>query len=254
MRLKDKVVIITGAASGMGLAMATRFTQEGALVVAGDYNQQRLDEAVAKISADGGQISACLGDISKQESAECLIDTAIKTYGRINVLVNNAGVMDHFDGVAELSNEMWRRVLGINLDGPMYTMRAAIPHMIQNGGGHIVNIASTAGISGGAAGAAYTASKHALVGLTKSTAWLYAPQGIRCNAIAPGGTKTNIGESMNQALLNPMGAARTGQFSALIPLFLEASDIAALALFLASDESHFLNGTIIPADGGWKAL
>jgi NAD(P)-dependent dehydrogenase (short-subunit alcohol dehydrogenase family) len=254
MRLQGKVAVITGAASGMGLAMATLFAAEGAAVVMGDYNLPRLEEAVAKISAAGGAITYCHGDIAQQASAECLIDTAIKTHGRVNVLVNNAGVMDHFDGVAELSNELWRRVMGINLDGPMYTMRAAIPHMISNGGGHIINIASTAGISGGAAGAAYTASKHALVGLTKSTAWLYAPQGIRCNAIAPGGTKTNIGESMNAALLNPVGMARTGQFSALIPLMLEASDIATLALFLASDESHFLNGTVIPADGGWKAL
>ncbi len=254
MRLKDKVVIITGAASGMGLAMATLFAREGALVVAGDYNQKRLEEAVATIAADGGAISSCLGDISKQESAECLIETAMKAHGRIDVLVNNAGVMDNFDGVADLTNEMWRRVLGINLDGPMFTMRAAIPHMIKGGGGRIINIASTAGISGGAAGAAYTASKHALVGLTKSTAWIYAPQGIRCNAIAPGATKTNIGESMNPAMFNPVGSARTGQFAALVPLYLEASDIATLALFLASSESHFLNGTIIPADGGWKAL
>jgi NAD(P)-dependent dehydrogenase (short-subunit alcohol dehydrogenase family) len=254
MRLQDKVVIITGAASGMGLAMATRFAGEGATIVAGDVNQERLDAAIASIRDAGGTISACQGDISKQENAECLIDSAMKEYGRIDVLVNNAGVMDNMDGVADLTNEMWKRVMGINLEGPMYTMRAAIPHMVEHGGGSITNIASTAGISGGAAGAAYTASKHALVGLTKSTAWLYAPQGIRCNAIAPGGTKTNIGESMNQAMLNPIGAARTGQFAALIPLMLEASDIAALALFLATDEGHFMNGAVIPADGGWMAL
>jgi NAD(P)-dependent dehydrogenase (short-subunit alcohol dehydrogenase family) len=254
MRLQGKVVIITGAASGMGLAMAKRFTQEGAAVVAGDWHEARLNAAIDEIKAAGGEITGCQGDISQQDAAECLVTKAISTYGKLDVLVNNAGVMDHFDGVADLTNEMWRRVMGINLDGPMFTMRATIPHMIANGGGHIVNIASTAGISGGAAGAAYTASKHALVGLTKSTAWLYAPQGIRCNAIAPGGTKTNIGESMNQVQLNPTGFARTGQFSALIPMFLEASDIATLALFLASDEGHFLNGAIIPADGGWKAL
>lgn len=254
MLLEGKVVIVTGAASGMGLAMATRFAKEGASVVAGDFHQQRLEAAVAHIGGEGGKIVSCLGDISKQESAECLVETAIESFGKIDALVNNAGVMDHFDGVADLTNDLWRRVMGINLDGPMFTMRAAIPHMLRNGGGRIVNIASTAGLSGGAAGAAYTASKHALVGLTKSTAWLYGPQGIRCNAIAPGGTKTNIGESMNQALLNPIGAARTGQFAALIPLMLEASDIAALALFLIEDESHFVNGTIIPADGGWMAL
>lgn len=129
MRLQGKVAVITGAASGMGSAMATLFAAGKAAVVVGDYNLPRLEEAVAKISAAGGAISYCRhGDIAQQESAERRIDTAMSTHGRVNVLVNNAGVMDHFDGVAELSNEMWRRVMGINLDGPMHTMRAAIPH------------------------------------------------------------------------------------------------------------------------------
>jgi NAD(P)-dependent dehydrogenase (short-subunit alcohol dehydrogenase family) len=254
MRLQDKVAVITGAASGMGLAMATRFAQEGAKIVAGDWNEERLAEAVASIESGGGTITAAPGDIADQATAEALVDLAIDTYGRIDILCNNAGVMDYMQGVGELSDDIWRRVLGINLDGPMFTSRRAVPRMIAQGGGSIINTASTAGISGGAAGAAYTVSKHALVGLTRNTAWMYAQQGIRCNAICPGGTRTNIGETMPQDRLDPTGAARAGAFAQLIPAILEPSDIANLALFLASDESRHINGAIIPADAGWKAV
>lgn len=254
MRLEGKVTVITGAGSGIGLAMATLFASEGAQVVAGDWNAQRLDEAVATIKNSGGAIVGAQGNIADQEAAEGLVDLAVSTYGRIDVLVNNAGVMDYMQGVGELSNDMWRRVLGINLDGPMFTCRRALPHMVEQGRGSIVNVASTAGISGGAAGAAYTASKHGVVGLTRSTAWMYATRGVRCNAICPGGTKTNISETMPQDRLDPIGAQRAGAFASLIPAFLDPIDIANLALFLASDESRYINGAIIPADGGWKAL
>lgn len=254
MRLPGKVAIITGAASGMGLAMATRFAAEGASIVAGDWNSQRLDNAVEAIRANGGTIVGAHGNIAEQPVAEGLVDLAISTYGHLDILVNNAGVMDYMEGVAELSDDIWRRVLGINLDGPMFTSRRAIPHMIKQGSGSIINIASTAGISGGAAGAAYTASKHALVGLTKSTAWMYATKNVRCNAICPGGTNTNIGETMLASRIDPAGYARAGAFGALIPAMLEPTDIATLALFLASDEARFINGAVIPADAGWKAL
>jgi NAD(P)-dependent dehydrogenase (short-subunit alcohol dehydrogenase family) len=142
---------------------------------------------------------------------------------------------------------------GLNLDGPMFTSRRAIPHMIGHGGGSIINIASIAGISGAAAGAAYTAAKHALVGLTRNTAWMYAPQRIRCNAICPGGTITNISETMTTERVDVAGSERLRGFSALQSAMLKPTDIAALALFLASDESRYINGTIIPADAGWKA-
>jgi len=124
------------------------------------------------------------------------------------VLCNNAGVMDYMQGVGELSDDIWRRVLSINLDGPMFTCRRAVRYMLTHGGGSIINVGSTASLHGGAAGAAYTASKHALVGLTRSTAWMYAKKGIRCNAICPGGTATNIGETMPQDRLDAAGAAR----------------------------------------------
>jgi NAD(P)-dependent dehydrogenase (short-subunit alcohol dehydrogenase family) len=253
MQLTGKVAVITGAGSGMGLAMARLFAAEGASVVAGDWHQQRLDEAVASIQADGGTICGLQGNIADRETAEQLVDQAVSSYGRLDILCNNAGVMDYMHGVGELADDVWRRVLSINLDGPMFTSRRALPHMLQQGSGSIINIASTAGISGGAAGAAYTASKHALVGLTRNTAWMYAQRGVRCNAICPGGTKTNIGESMAPDRIDQVGMARAGAYSALIPAMLEPGDIAALALFLASDASRMINGAIIPADAGWTA-
>lgn len=253
MQLEGKVAVVTGAASGMGLAIATLFAAEGAKIVAGDWNQQRLDAAVAAIQSSGGTIVGLQGNIADKAVAEQLVDHAVSAYGRIDILCNNAGVMDYMQGVGELEDDVWRRVLGINLDGPMFTSRRAIPHMLRQGGGSIINTASTAGISGAAAGAAYTVSKHGLVGLTRNTAWMYAKRGIRCNAICPGGTRTNIGETMAPDRLDPAGLERTGAFAALIPATLEPTDIAALALFLASDASRYINGAIIPADAGWKA-
>lgn len=254
MRLQDKVVVVTGAASGMGLAMATRFADEGAKVVAGDWNEERLIEAVDCIKAHGGEITGVPGNIAEQETAENLIDVAIETYGGLDVLCNNAGIMDYMAAAGELDNETWRRVLGVNLDGPMYTTRRAVQYMLEHDGGSIVNVASTAGNHGGAAGTAYTVSKHGLVGLTRSTAWMYAKRGIRCNAIAAGATKTNIAESMPREKLDPAGAMRASEFAALIPGYLVPEDIAALALFLASDESRNISGAIIPADAGWDAV
>ena len=254
MKLQGKVAVITGAASGMGLAMATRFAAEGASVVAGDWNAERLGAAVKQIQADGGTIVGAQGNIADQAAAEGLIEQALNTYGGLHILVNNAGVMDYMQGVGELADDVWRRVLGINLDGPMFTSRRAVQHMLAHGGGAIVNVASTAGLHGGAAGAAYTASKHALVGLTRSTAWMYAKRGIRCNAICPGATMTNIAESMPQERLDLTGAQRAAEFAGLVPAYLEPTDIAALALFLASDEARYINGAIIPADGGWDAV
>jgi NAD(P)-dependent dehydrogenase (short-subunit alcohol dehydrogenase family) len=253
MRLQGKVAVITGAGSGIGRAMATRFAAEGASIVAADWNAQRLDEVVASLRANGGTAVGAQGNIAEQATAEGLIELAISSYGRLDILCNNAGVMDYMQGVAELSDDIWRRVLSINLDGPMFASRKAIPHMIAQGSGSIINTASTAGISGAAAGAAYTASKHALVGLTRNTAWMYASKGIRCNAICPGGTATNIAETMPADRMDAEGSARAGAYAALIPAFLDPGDIAHLALFLASDESRHINGAIIPADAGWTA-
>jgi NAD(P)-dependent dehydrogenase (short-subunit alcohol dehydrogenase family) len=253
MRLAEKVAVITGASSGIGLAIATRFAAEGAAIVAGDWNAARLQAAVDQLRAAGGTIVGQQGNIAERVAAEDLVDLAAATHGRLDILVNNAGVMDYMQGVGELSVEVWRRVLGVNLDGPMFTMRRAVQQMQRQGSGSIINIASVGGLHGGAAGAAYTVSKHALIGLTRNTAWMYARQGLRCNAICPGATATNIAETMPSDRLDPAGAARAAEYAALIPAVLDPSDIAALALFLASDESRHINGAIISADAGWTA-
>lgn len=251
MRLEGKVAVITGAASGMGRAMAELFVAEGAKVVAADWNAEALDGAVAEVGANGGAITGIQGNVADQAQAEAIIDKAIESYGRLDILCNNAGVMDNNHGAADLTNEMWERVLGINLNGPMYLTRKAIPAMLASGGGVIVNTASVAGVGGGAAGLAYTVSKHGLVGMTKQTAFRYAQEGIRCNAIAAGAVETNIMASVDSNKMDPAGSARCQTYYAAIPGQLKAVDIAQLALFLASDEAKMINGAIIPADAGW---
>lgn len=253
MRLDAKVAVITGAGSGMGRAMALRFAAEGAVVWGADWHQEPLEETCRLVREAGGSMMGVPGDVSDRAQAEAIIAAARERDGRLDVLVNNAGVMDLDQGAAELDDAMWQRVLGVNLTGPMFLTRAAIPVMLDSGGGSIVNVASVAGMGGGAAGLAYTVSKHGLVGMTKQTAWRYGPEGIRCNAIAAGAVKTNIMESVDATRMDPAGMARSQAWYAAIPRQLQPGEIADLTLFLASDESRGVNGAIIPADGGWLA-
>jgi NAD(P)-dependent dehydrogenase (short-subunit alcohol dehydrogenase family) len=253
MRLQGKTAVITGAGSGMGRAMALLFGKEGARIVAADWHQDTLDAVVAELTRAGAEVAGVRANVAEQRDSEAMVDKAVEAFGRIDILVNNAGVMDLFQPVADTGNDVWRRVLSINLDGPMFAMRRAIPKMLEKGGGAILNIASVAGIGGGAAGAAYTASKHALIGLTLNAAWMYARRGIRCNAIAAGGVATNIMQSVDQTKLDQAGLAVLGPYHALMPAQLEPMDIANLALFLVSDEARYINGAIVPADAGWLA-
>lgn len=250
MRLKDKVAVVTGAGSGMGLAIARLFVEQGAKVVAADWHADAINAAVAAI---GGGIVGITANVAEEDQCVAMVDKAVSAFGRIDILVNNAGVMDLFQSVADVDNATWRRCLSVNLDGPMFAMRRAVPLMLKQGSGSIVNISSVAGLGGGSAGAAYTASKHALIGLTRSTAFQYAKLGLRCNAIASGGVATNIMQSVDQSQLDQAALGRIGAYHAANPGMLEPIDIANLVLFLASDESRHINGAIIPADMGWTS-
>ena len=253
MRLKDKVAVITGAGSGMGRAMANLFSSEGAKIVAAEWNAESLDAVVAEIRAAGGEVVGVQGNVALEADDAKIIETAVATFGTVDVLCNNAGVMDVNQAVGEVTNEMWERVLGVNLNGPMFLSRLAVPIMSAKGSGSIVNTASVAGVSGAAAGVAYTVSKHGIIGLTRNTAWVYGPSGVRCNAIAAGAVQTNIMQSVDPTKMYPTGSARYQLYYGCIPAQLEAIDIANLALFLASDDARYINGAIIPADAGWTA-
>lgn len=250
MRVKDKVAVVTGAGSGMGLAIARLLVEQGAKVVAADWHGDAVATAAAAI---GGSIVPMTVDVSDEVQCSGMVDRAVAEFGRIDILLNNAGVMDLFASVADVDNQTWLRVLAVNLDGPMYAMRRAVPLMLGQGGGAIVNIASVAGLGGGSAGAAYTASKHGLIGLTRSTAFQYAKSGLRCNVVASGGVSTNIMQSVDQARLDQAALGRLGAYHAVNPGMLEPIDIANLVLFLASDEARYINGVVLPADMGWTS-
>ncbi len=253
MRLQGKVALITGAGSGMGRAMAVRFAAEGAKVVAAEWNEKTLHEVVETIRGQGGTAHGVQGNVADREAAEGMVQAALDTYGTLDILMNNAGVMDVNQGVGELDDETYRRVMGINVDGPVFTSRAAVKHMAEVGHGVIVNSASVAAVSGAAAGAAYTMSKHAVIGLTRSTAYVYGPKGIRCNAIIIGAVKTNIQQSVDMSKMDPYGSQRFQAYYGLIPAQLEPEDVANVGLFLASDEAKMVNGALVEADGGWRA-
>ncbi|MEK5389491.1 SDR family oxidoreductase [Margalitia sp. FSL K6-0131] len=251
MKLENKVAVVTGAASGMGKAIAELYAKEGAKVIVADLNAEGAKAVADGITNNGGVAMAIQANVAKLEDIENMIDTAVKEYGTLDILVNNAGIMDGFEPVGDINDERWDLIFDINTKGVMRAMRKAIPIFLEKGNGVIVNIASTGGLNGAHAGAAYGASKHAVVGLTKNTGYMYANKGIRCNAIAPGGVETNIAASMKN--INEFGFDRTKAVQGVMPRTGKPEEIAKVALFLASDESSFVNGTVVVADAGWTA-
>ena len=237
----------------MGKAIAIIFAAEGSKVVAADINQARLDELKREISEKGGEVTTLIANMAHEEDIETMIQLAITTYGTLDILVNNAGIMDNFQPVSELDNNTWEKVMKINVEGPFKSMRSAIKIFLTKGKGNIINICSIGGLKGGVAGAAYTASKHALVGLTKNTGYMYSKSGIRCNGIAPGAVNTSIVETIDMTKITPLVNDRIMTGMALNPRTGESSEIANAALFLGSDESSFINAQILVADGGWSA-
>ncbi|WP_033340539.1 SDR family NAD(P)-dependent oxidoreductase [Catenuloplanes japonicus] len=236
-RFDGKTVIVTGAASGIGRATASRILREGGRVIAVDLAEDRL----SGLDGDAVPIGA---DITSQDS----IDRIVAAAGpRIDGLANVAGIPDDFSPAHLVTDAMWDRVFAVNVDGPFKLIRAVLPAMIDAGRGAIVNVASEAALRGNSAGLAYTAAKHAVVGITKNTAFMYGPHGVRVNAVAPGGVATGMAAGTSEE-----GRARLGPFLALIPGVALPEHLAASITFLLSDDGVNLNGVILPSDGGWS--
>jgi NAD(P)-dependent dehydrogenase (short-subunit alcohol dehydrogenase family) len=244
-RFAGQTVIVTGAGSGIGRATASRVAREGGRVIAVDISAERLDEFVGEHS--GADIVPVAGDITDDAAIAAIVAAAGE---RIDGLANIAGIMDDMTPIGEVTDAVWERVFRINVTGTMKLTRAVIPTMLAQAKGSIVNTASEAALRGSAAGVAYTASKHAVAGLTKSSAFMYGPSGIRVNAVAPGPTITNIEASF----ASPLGAERVQLAMTVLPDAVEADALAASITFLLSDDGVNVNGVVLPSDGGWSAV
>lgn len=248
MRFEGKCVVVTGASSGMGRKIALDFAKEGATVIAVARRLERLEEIAKEAESFAGKILPYQGDISQEEVNNGMIDYAVKECGKLDVLVNNAGIMDEFTPIGELTDELFNKVMAVNLNGPIYAMRKAVQVMLeQETKGNIVNIASIGGVCGARAGVAYTASKHAIVGATKNTAYMYAGK-IRCNVVCPGGVETEVMNSQTNISQFGVGRIMAG-LDTSIPAG-KVEDISTAVLYIASDDAKFMTGAEIVIDGG----
>ena len=244
-RFDGKTAIVTGAGSGIGKAIAQRLLAEGGTVIASDVSADRLSEFAAEAQTD--RLRTVVSDVTVEADIAQLLDAA---GGVVDVVANNAGIMDGFYPVAEVPDDVWQRVFDINVTGVMRLSRAVLPGMVERGSGAIVNTASAAGLRGNAAGAAYTASKHAVVGLTKHSAYMYGRQGVRVNAVAPGGVATNVdGSFQSEYAAKLMGPA----FQAIGLAPATPEELASAITWLLSDDAANVNGVILASDGGWSA-
>ncbi|NYF15277.1 NAD(P)-dependent dehydrogenase (short-subunit alcohol dehydrogenase family) [Microbacterium sp. AK009] len=243
-RFAGETVIVTGAASGIGRATTNRIAREGGRVVAVDISAQRLAELAA--SLPGTELVTVAGDVTRQDD----IDAVVAAAGdRIDALANVAGVNDDFSPLHETTDDMWDRVIEINLTGSFKLTRAVLPAMLAAGRGSIVNVSSEAGLRGNASGNAYTVSKHGVIGMTRSAAFMYGPDGIRVNAVAPGGVATGIPMAAHPS---ERGLARLTPFQRQIPSIATAEQLAASITFLLSDDGVNINGAVLTSDGGWS--
>lgn len=251
--LSGRCAIITGGGSGIGRAMAVTLAGAGASVAVVDVVSERASETVAQIEQSGGAGIAISADITREDIVEKFVADLATTWGRIDILCNNAGIADYMVPPAETSTELWNRIIAVTLTGQFFVTRPVLKHMIKQKSGSIINTGSTAGLRGATSGIAYTSAKHGMVGFTRHIAWFHASDGIRCNAICPGSTATNITEGKDLSSFDPEGVKRLMPVLAASGPAADPQYCANLALFLASDAAMHVNGTIIPVDGGSTA-
>jgi meso-butanediol dehydrogenase/(S,S)-butanediol dehydrogenase/diacetyl reductase len=252
MKLKGKVALITGAGTGMGTEMARSFVMEGAKVCITGRRQAMLDKVVQTLPP--GTIIACSGDVTRWDDAQRMVQTAIGFGGKLDVVVNNAAI-DPGGSVVDIDPEVWRTVMDINVNGPFLIMKAAIPAMIQNGGGSIINMASLGGVRCLPGMSAYCTSKAALIMMTQQVALDYGPSKIRCNVICPGATRTESLEGALAPLAKALSTDVDGivtRLTANVPLRRGAmpAEMCGPCVFLASDDSSFITGAVLMVDGG----
>ena len=249
MRLQDKVTLITGAGGGMGRVAARLFAAEGARVVVAEYDRAAGEETVRLVREAGGEATFVKADVSAEADAKAMVDHAVATYGRLDCVYNNAGVMPEADhSVVDTDVATWDKVMAVNVRGVFLGCKYAIPAMIAGGGGSIINIASFVAILGCSVPQdAYTASKGALLALTRSLAVQFGPQGVRTNAICPGPVETPL---LLDWLVKDEEAKRIRLARNPTARFGKPEEIVYLAMYLASDESRWTNGASLVVDGG----
>jgi NAD(P)-dependent dehydrogenase (short-subunit alcohol dehydrogenase family) len=248
-RFSGKTVLITGAGSGIGRATAVAFSTEGANLIVCDVDDVGGEATVATLCKSGGEAEFVHADVSRAADCAAMVERALSRFGRLDVAFNNAGINLAVAPIADIEEAQWQRIVGINLTGVFLSMKAEIPAMKRNGGGAIINTASVGGLIGTAGVTAYCATKHGVLGLTKSAALDYIKDGIRINAICPGGTRTAM---LNEWFKDPE-VERAALAGTPIGRMADPAEIARTVLFLASDESSFMVGHGLVADGGLTA-
>ncbi|MGD8192253.1 beta-ketoacyl-ACP reductase [Brevibacillus ginsengisoli] len=243
MRLKDRVVIITGGASGIGRTTSLLFAEEGAQVVVADYQEATGKETVAKIIGQGGQARFEQVDVSNRSSVERMVQSVLVAYGHIDVLINNAGITADAT-LTKMKEEQWDRVIAINLTGVFTCTQLVVPHMIERGSGRIISTSSIVGIHGNFGQTNYAATKGGIIAMTKTWAKELGPKGITCNAVAPGFIATPMTKAVPEKILNMMEER--------VPLrkLGDPLDVANAYLYLASDAGRYVNGAVLSIDGG----
>jgi len=245
--LADSTVLITGAGSGMGRAMADEFATREASVVAVDIDTEAVEETAQQITDSGDDAIGLEGNVADAESVSAVVEQAVDEYGRIDVLCNNAGVLDDYAPVLETSEDLWNRIISVNLKGVYLFTKEVLPVMLESGGGAVVNTASIAGKVAGGGGAAYTSSKHGVIGFTKQLSYDYGPE-IRANAICPGFIETGMTEDLIDETPDEVSeiveSTPAGRYA-------QPEEVAKVAAFVASDDASFMHGTAIDVDGGW---